>query len=111
MVEIHNVNNQNSPTQWFQSLPVVTQFWFGATVVVTLCGNFGVIDARQFLWSWTDIKDRFELWRVLTCFCYAGPFDFMTLVTVCTCVCYSIWSMRFRSLVTLFISMYPVTCD
>ena len=84
---VHNVAEQNAgPADWFKSLPFVTQYWFGATVVLTLCGNFGVISPYQFLWMWDSIKNNFELWRVLTCFCYAGPFDFDTLILVCTCV-------------------------
>ena len=83
MVEIHNIENQNGPSQWFQSLPIVTQYWFGATMLLTLSGNFGVIDVRYFIWNWSLIRERFELWRCLTSFCYAGPFDFSTLITVC----------------------------
>jgi Der1-like family len=82
--EINNINNQNGPTQWFQSLPIITQYWFGATVVLTLAGNFKVIDMMQFIWDWPSIRTNFELWRMLTCFCYAGPFELTTVFTVCT---------------------------
>lgn len=80
---VNDINGQTGPAQWFQSLPVITQYWFGATVLVTLCGNFGVIDPRQLIFAWSMVKDKFELWRCVTCFCYAGAFDFQTLIAVC----------------------------
>jgi Der1-like family len=83
MADVHNINNQNGPAEWFQSLPIVTKYWFGATMVLTLSANFGVIDTRNLIWSWTMIRDRFELWRCLSCFCYAGPFSFGTLLLLC----------------------------
>jgi Derlin-2/3 len=39
-----------------------------------------MISAYQIVWSWPSIKTKFELWRILTPFCYAGPFDFSTLI-------------------------------
>jgi Derlin-2/3 len=83
MVVANDVNNQPSPADWFKSLPFVTQYWFGATVLLTLTGNFGVVSPMQFLWSWELIRTKFELWRIVACFCYAGPFSFDTLITVC----------------------------
>lgn len=66
--------------QWFKSLPIVTRYWFGATMLVTLTVNFQVISAYQIMFSWAAIKSKFELWRLLTPFCYAGPFDFSTMI-------------------------------
>lgn len=66
--------------QWFKSLPIITRYWFGATLLVTLSVNFKVISAFQIVFSWPSIKSKFELWRLLTPFCYAGPFDFSTMI-------------------------------
>jgi hypothetical protein len=85
MADVHNVNNQNDPSQWFKSLPVVTQAWFGATMALTLSGNFGVVNIQYMYWSWRMIRDRLELWRIVSSFCYAGPFEFNTLITICQC--------------------------
>lgn len=51
-------------------------------MILTLSVNFKVVSAYYIVWSWVNIKDKFELWRVLTPFCYAGPFDFSTLIGV-----------------------------
>lgn len=49
-------------------------------MLVTLSVNFQVISAYQIVFSWPAIKSKFELWRLMTPFCYAGPFDFSTLI-------------------------------
>jgi Derlin-2/3 len=78
---VHNVGDAAGPDQWFKALPIVTQYWFGATMVITLGGNFGIVSPMQLMFSWPAIKNNFELWRILTPFCYAGAFSFNTLIT------------------------------
>ena len=46
---------------------------------MTLSANFNIINPYYVVFAWDAIKDKFELWRLLTCFCYAGPFDMSTL--------------------------------
>lgn len=41
------------------------------------------------IWSWDDLKSGLELWRLLTPFCYVGPFDFNTLISTYTLVQFS----------------------
>jgi hypothetical protein len=50
--------------------------------LVTLASNFGIISPYSIIFNWEAIKDKFEIWRFLTCFCYAGAFEFPTLVTI-----------------------------
>eukprot|EP00545_Synedropsis_sp_CCMP1620_P001139 CAMPEP_0119004334 /NCGR_PEP_ID=MMETSP1176-20130426/1083_1 /TAXON_ID=265551 /ORGANISM="Synedropsis recta cf, Strain CCMP1620" /LENGTH=290 /DNA_ID=CAMNT_0006956025 /DNA_START=82 /DNA_END=954 /DNA_ORIENTATION=- len=75
-------NAGGGPQEWFLALPIVTQYWFGATLVLTLAGNFGMIHPSNFLLIWDQVKDKFEIWRLLTCFCYAGKFEFPTLISL-----------------------------
>jgi len=91
MNNVGGINDNPGPTEWFRSLPVITQYWFGGTMICTLAANFGVINPYQFVWDWVAIKSKFELWRVLTCFCYAGPFAFETLITI-----YMLYTMSMR---------------
>eukprot|EP00934_Nitzschia_sp_Nitz4_P008205 Nitzschia sp. Nitz4//scaffold166_size90379//53058//53952//NITZ4_005062-RA/size90379-augustus-gene-0.14-mRNA-1//-1//CDS//3329538211//8195//frame0 len=79
---VAGVGDAAGPDQWFKSLPIITQYWFGATGVVTLAANFGIVNPYLLFWSWNDIRSRLELWRFLTPFCFAGPFDFSTLMVV-----------------------------
>jgi Derlin-2/3 len=36
----------------------------------------------NYLLIWENVKDKFEIWRLLTCFCYAGKFEFPTLIAL-----------------------------
>jgi len=49
-------------------------------MLVTLSVNFKVISPYDVMFSWPAIKTKFEFWRLLSPFCYAGPFDFSTLI-------------------------------
>lgn len=55
--------------------------WLGSMVVLTLLTNAGWFDADQMGFSWTLVTGRFELWRCLTAFCYAGS-GFSSIVTI-----------------------------
>jgi len=70
------------PEQWFRALPFMTRYWFGGAVGLTLAGNFGVISPMQFLFNWQRISSNIEVWRLLSCFFYAGPFSFPTLIAI-----------------------------
>jgi hypothetical protein len=68
--------------QWFKNLPVITRYWFGLALLVTISGNLQIVNPWKFLFDFRAIKNDFEIWRVLTCFCYAGPFEFPTQITL-----------------------------
>jgi Derlin-2/3 len=36
----------------------------------------------MFAMNYDAIKDSFQVWRILTCFCYAGSFEFNTLISM-----------------------------
>lgn len=76
------------PNAWFQALPFVTRYWLATTLVVTVGANFDIISPMNLMFSWDRIKNNFELWRILTPFCFAGPFSFNTLIT-----CYMLVNM------------------
>ena len=42
----------------------------------------GIVSPINFLLIWENVKDRFEIWRLLTSFCYAGKFEFPTLMAL-----------------------------
>lgn len=51
-------------------------------MVVTLSGNFGIVSPRNFIFNLDAIKDNFQVWRFLTCFCYVGSFEVNTLISM-----------------------------
>jgi Derlin-2/3 len=74
------VGDTPGPSEMFKALPIITQYWFGATLAITLSVNFNIISAYQVMWSWNSITNGFELWRFATPFCFAGGFSFNTLI-------------------------------
>jgi Der1-like family len=75
--------------QWFKSLPIITRYWFGISLVLTVAGNFGILSPYYYMFDWTSIVGKFEVWRVATCFCYVGGFDFSTLISMYMLVTFS----------------------
>lgn len=73
------MDDLNGPEQWFRSLPVVTRYWFAAALMCTCCGNFGVVSIMKLAFFWEPLKSNFEVWRLVTPFCYVGKFDLSTL--------------------------------
>mmetsp|Transcript_41032 Transcript_41032/g.49941 ORF Transcript_41032/g.49941 Transcript_41032/m.49941 type:complete len:280 (-) Transcript_41032:68-907(-) len=67
------------PQEWFQSLPLITRFWFGGTCLCTCAANFGIVSPVQLVFAWEPVKDNFEIWRLVGPFCYAGKFSLPTL--------------------------------
>lgn len=77
------------PQEWFQSLPIITKFWFGATCLCTCSANFGIINPMNLIYVWEPLKDNFEIWRLVTPFCYAGQFSLPTLFLLYMVVSFS----------------------
>lgn len=69
----HGINEVRGPDAWFKDLPVVTRYWFGASLVTTVAVNFEVISPHLIPFVWDNIKSKLELWRVLSCFLWVGP--------------------------------------
>jgi Derlin-2/3 len=80
MANIGGVGDAVGPQQWFQTLPYVTQKWFGASIIITVAANFGVFSPMQLIYNWGFISQKFELWRLATSFLFVGSFDFGTLM-------------------------------
>jgi len=74
------VADNPGPADMLNALPIITRCWFGATMMVTLSVNFGIVSGYQVMWSWENVTSGLEVWRFLTPFCFAGKFDFNTLI-------------------------------
>lgn len=80
---IHNADDAIGPEVWFRSLGFVTQYWFGSAMVFTIAANLDIVVSPSMLaYSWMHIKDKFELWRLLTPFVFGGGFSFNLLITL-----------------------------
>ena len=72
MPEARGIGDVQGPDAWFRDLPVVTRYWFGSALFVTLAVNFGIISGHLIPFIWENVKTKFELWRVLSSFLYVG---------------------------------------
>ena len=86
---IGEVGNVQGPEAWLQSLPIVTRYWFGTALVITLAVNFGIVNVTQIVFYWHAIQTKLELWRLLVPFLYIGGFQFNTLIALMILVQFS----------------------
>ena len=81
-VNLQQIDDTGGPQAWFQSLPLVTRYWFGAALITTCAGNFGFVSPMKLIYIWDNVWDNFEIWRFLTPFLFVGKFDFNTLMAL-----------------------------
>lgn len=73
MADAHGMNDVRGPDAWFKDLPLVTRYWFGGSIACTLAVNFEIVSPYLIPFVWENVKNKFELWRLLSCFLYVGP--------------------------------------
>mmetsp|Transcript_13947 Transcript_13947/g.20820 ORF Transcript_13947/g.20820 Transcript_13947/m.20820 type:complete len:152 (+) Transcript_13947:65-520(+) len=73
------LQDTDGPQQWYDSLPFVTKHWLTTSVLTTFFTNFGIIPIDKIYYSFGAVKDKFEIWRLITNFAYVGPFEFNTV--------------------------------
>ena len=59
--------------EWFNSLPLITRYWFASSIVVTCAYVFGFIHPSFFVAKHKLLINKFQFWRFLTPFLYFGP--------------------------------------
>ena len=69
-----------SPSDWYNSLPPVSKAWGTACFACTLLSQFGLVDLRNLYLNWALVKGKFQVWRLLTNFCFLGKFSFPFLM-------------------------------
>jgi len=83
---VRNINDLDSTQQEpsiIESLPILTRYWFGATAGITILANLEVLfTAENLYYSWPLIREKYEIYRLLAPFLYAGGFSFNLLITL-----------------------------
>mmetsp|Transcript_4003 Transcript_4003/g.8537 ORF Transcript_4003/g.8537 Transcript_4003/m.8537 type:complete len:297 (-) Transcript_4003:411-1301(-) len=74
------MNDAPGITDWFNSLPPITRYWFGGAAALTLGANFGIVSPYRLIYDFGSIKNSFHVWRLVTSFLYVGPFSINTLM-------------------------------
>ena len=65
-----------SPGDWYKSLPPVCRAWGTACVLTTVGVQLGVLDLRSLYLDFPAVFRKFQIWRLLTNFCFVGGFGF-----------------------------------
>lgn len=70
----------NSVEQWFRGLPPVTRYHFASVVIVTLAGNFGLLNPMNLALLRDHVFGKFEIWRLVTNMMFMGKLGFGFLI-------------------------------
>lgn len=60
----------NDLSNWFQSIPQVTRYWFAGSLALPLLGRFGLIQPMWCILHWPSFWQRFQIWRPLSAVFY-----------------------------------------
>ncbi|GFH58926.1 Derlin-2/3 [Chaetoceros tenuissimus] len=62
------------PESWYNSIPFVTKNWLTLVLVTTVSINLGVLPGGKMVYDFSAIAQKFEIWRLFTCFLWMGGF-------------------------------------
>lgn len=74
---------------WYDSIPIITRFWFTGALAATALGNFKVVSVARLVWDFNAVKNQFEIWRIVSACLYLGPFAFFTAMRLYMLIQYS----------------------
>lgn len=73
---VAGVGDGDSLQSWFQSLPMVTKTFFVCTLLTGACCSFNFISPSSCVFVWPLISRKFEIWRLVMPYFFAGGFSF-----------------------------------
>mmetsp|Transcript_12819 Transcript_12819/g.26997 ORF Transcript_12819/g.26997 Transcript_12819/m.26997 type:complete len:284 (-) Transcript_12819:452-1303(-) len=86
---VNQIDDTGGPQAWFNSLPLITRYWFGLAFLTTCAANFGIVSPLKLIYLWDNIYENFEIWRFVSPFLFIGKFDFNTLMALYMLVSFS----------------------
>ncbi len=60
--------------EWYHRLPPVTKFYLTVAVVTTICSSFKLISPQSLILYYPFVWNKFQIWRLFTCFIFFGNF-------------------------------------
>jgi len=67
---------QNTPEQWYKSLPVLTRYGLTIIFATTVLVQLEIINPVLLILNWQLITAKMQIWRIFTSVCFFGPFSF-----------------------------------
>ncbi|RLN54555.1 hypothetical protein BBJ29_003990 [Phytophthora kernoviae] len=74
---------------WYYGMPQITRFYLSVCFMSTLLSTLGFLNPQSLYLDFGLIWERFQLWRLTTCFMYLGGFSFPFLMQLMILVNYS----------------------
>ena len=64
----------SSPEEWYRSLPLITRGYLTASFAATVLTQMEFLDPYLLILDFDKLVGSFELWRLVTNFCFFGKF-------------------------------------
>ncbi|OQR77295.1 derlin-1-like [Tropilaelaps mercedesae] len=74
---------------WFRSLPLLTRYWFGMSIVFPVLGRFKIISPYHLIFIYHNVFKQFQIWRPFTAV-FFYPVGFHYLVNLYFLYSYSV---------------------
>lgn len=75
MRNVAGVGDAEGLQSWFKGIPLVTKILFCGTLALGALMSFQMVSAGSLLFVWPQIRDKFQIWRLVTPCLFAGPFS------------------------------------
>jgi derlin-1 len=62
--------SSNDIADWFRRIPLLTKYWFSASIIVPLTAKLGLVSVRSLLLDYSSLVHGFQIWRPLTALLY-----------------------------------------
>ncbi|KAL9554433.1 hypothetical protein MBANPS3_002819 [Mucor bainieri] len=59
---------RNEIVEWYNSIPPITKALFTLSIATTAISTFGIISPSSLILYWPNIRNKLQLWRLVTCF-------------------------------------------
>ena len=79
---------QNDISNWFTSIPYITRWWFGLSIIVPLMGRFGLLSAYYMVLLFNQLVFQFQvgLYTSIMPYAFMNPLLY-TLINAPSFVC------------------------
>ena len=65
-------------------IPPITKIWMGGIILTGIANSLNIVDAIDLIFNSKNIIKKLELWRLITCVCYFGPFSLSLFILLST---------------------------
>jgi Derlin-2/3 len=60
----------------------VTRYYMGAILLLSFCMTYKIVNPYSVLLDWKEVRGKYQVWRILTSFFFAGGFSMSFIFTM-----------------------------